>query len=117
MEIALEFYGERNIGFHSYFFDFRDNTISLGYYYPMYVDIKNNYVITLGIEGLNVYNIKTNELIQEYRKDGIFEGAENFHYYYFHYNIAIENKRLLFSFQYITNYIQIKRGTKFEYNH
>jgi hypothetical protein len=105
-------------GGHSYFFDFRDNVISQRYYFPIYIDIKNNYVITLDGEGLNVYNIKTNELIKQYKQDGMLEGVETFWYYYFNYKINIENNELTFSYHYHpVNNEEVKRSIKFEYNY
>jgi hypothetical protein len=116
-EIVLQFAGEKGYGDYSCFFDFRDNVISQAYYFPMYVDIKNNYLITLGEEGLNVYNIKTNELIREYKQDGIFEGVQSFKYYYFNYKISVENNRLIFSYDYYTAFDEIHESIEFEYNY
>jgi hypothetical protein len=116
-EIVLQFDGEKGYGDYSCFFDFQDNVISQEYYFPMHVDIKNNYVITLSDEGLNVYNIKTNELIREYKQDKIFEGVQGFSYYYFNYKISIENNKLIFSYDYYTNYDEIHKLIEFEYNY
>jgi hypothetical protein len=115
-----EYLAEIPLGFDtitSYYFDFRDNTISKPYYFPMHIDLKNNYVIILGVEGLDVYNIKTNELIQEYKKEKIFEGVESFHFYYFNYEIRIENNKLIFSFWYYKNWVEIIRVIEFKYDY
>jgi len=51
---------------HSYYFNFSENKISENYYFPMYYDTVNNYVLVWGGEDFEIYDVKTDELIRLY---------------------------------------------------
>jgi hypothetical protein len=51
---------------HSYYFNFLDNELSKPYDFPLYYDIENNVVLTWGNVDFELYDLKTNELLQEF---------------------------------------------------
>ncbi|GHT68384.1 hypothetical protein FACS1894110_15790 [Spirochaetia bacterium] len=114
--VAIGLFGHNR----SRFFDFTDSTISSIYYEPVFVDIKNKYVIVLAEDGLDVYNIKTNEIVQKFRKKRLFEGVQSFHFFYFRYKVSLISNRLLFSYDYYTNdkkTHKIHKMVEFKYNY
>ncbi|GHU38143.1 hypothetical protein FACS1894172_21660 [Spirochaetia bacterium] len=117
VEIVLQISDEQGFGDYSWFFDFNDNTLSNKYYNPLYTDKKNEYVITFAEDGLDLYNIKTNEIIEKFREGGLFEGVQSFYYFYFNYDIGVKNNRLLFSYNYYTNDVEIHKTVEWEYNY
>lgn len=69
---------------HSFFYDFEDNRLSSSYYFPMYYDIDNKVILVWGDEDLELYDIKTDELLRTYyvrRRLGLRTYAPSIQYY------------------------------------
>ena len=80
---------------HSYFYNFKYDTVSQRIDFPVYYDINNNYVIAMVDNGLDLYDLK-NQKITKYRCE------ENFSVFYMlvfgDYTIKIMGKKLFFDF-------------------
>jgi hypothetical protein len=99
---------------HSYFYDFRNNTLSQQINLPVYYDVNKDYVIAMVDDGLDLYDIKTNRKIKEYRCE---EGFGALYMLVFgDYNIRITDNKLFFDFIIYTRDVNIIGNYIFEYN-
>jgi hypothetical protein len=99
---------------HSYFYDFRDNTLSPPISFPIYYDIENDYIIAVRDGGLDLYDFKNAAI----RKNYDFEDNISALYLliFGDYELVIENKRLYFRFKIHTRDMDMEREYIFDYN-
>jgi hypothetical protein len=99
---------------HSYFYDFRDDTLSPPVNFPIYYDIENDYIIAVRDGGLDLYDLKNIVIRKKY------DFEENISALYLlvfsDYELVIENKRLYFKFKIHTRDMDIEQEYIFDYN-
>ena len=99
---------------HSYFYNFRNNKLSQRIDFPVYYDINNDYVIAMVNNGLDLYDLKKNQKIREYRCEEDFDVL--YMLVFGEYNIRIINNKLFFDFDIDTRNVNIIGNYIFEIN-
>ena len=80
---------------HSYFYDFRDNTLSHLINFPLYYDVVNDFIIVLREEGLDLYDMKNKDIKNKYYFEDTFDILDVIDVIlYGNFNITIINKIL-----------------------
>ena len=98
---------------HSFFYNFRNNTLSPQINFPIYYDVSNDFIIGITDEGLDLYDLN-NMIIK-----GNYNFEENIPLLYLlvfgTYELKIEDKFLLFNFKIKTSDIDLEREYIFDY--
>jgi hypothetical protein len=100
--------------YHSYFYNFKNKHLSASYNFVIYVDLKNEYVITCDDGKLVVYDLRTDKTVKEYKIDDRIEPCSLL--VFAKYSIDVINNKLKFNYSIDTKDEKWNIDYMFDYN-